>query len=311
MQPPSSNCDAVKPDAQPLYDTHAHFFTADTVRYPINPAGAREGEDALAHRIATDPGTPERVFSLWDANGVVGGAAVQFNTAYKTDNRYVCDIVADHPQRLAAVVILDANDPATPAQLARMISDGPGITGLRLVGYANAECRYTFLTSDDAMASWAEAERLGLAVVLMIRLSPGESPAPTLARVAQLARRFPAARIVLDHCGWPGSGQDADAVGLTPAHRALAACPNIFLKVSSINFTRFDAARIDPARFMRAAVDHFGAERMMWGSDFGNTLIDYAMLAARARTSAALLNETEQRAYLHDTGAAIFAQRRT
>lgn len=310
MQLPSSNGDAVKPDAQPLYDTHAHFFTADIVRYPINPAGAREGEDALAHRIATNPGTPERVFSLWDANGVVGGTAVQFNTAYKTDNRYVCDIVADHPQRLAAVVILDANDPATPAQLARMTSDGPGITGLRLVGYANADGRYPFLTSDAAMASWAAAERLELAIVLMIRLSPGESPAPTLARVAQLARRFPAARIVLDHCGWPGAGPDADAVGLTPAHRALAACPNIFLKVSSINFTRFDAVRVDPARFMRAAVDHFGAERMMWGSDFGNTLIDYAMLAARARTSAALLNETEQRDYLHDTGAAIFAQRR-
>jgi L-fuconolactonase len=312
--PDAANGHATKPSSndgklEPLYDTHAHFYTADAGKYPINPAGAREGEEALVHRIMADPGTPERVFGLWDASGVAAGAAVQFNTAYKTDNRYVLDITDAHRERIGAVIILDANDPATPLELARL-AGRHGVTGLRLVGYAGEDGRYSFLTTDEAMATWAQAERLGVAIVLMIRLSPGESPAPTLARVGELAGRFPRLRIVLDHCGWPGFVPSDDPVGLTAAHRALAACANISFKVTSINFTRFEKEGISAERFLREAVDIYGADRMMWGSDFGNTLTDYVVLADKARRSAALLNEAERRAYLHDGGARIFSQRR-
>jgi L-fuconolactonase len=294
---------------QPLYDTHTHFYTADAVTYPIDPTGAREGEEALVRRIMTQPGTPERVFALWDASRVAAGAAVQFNTAYKTDNRYTLAVTDEHPDRLGAVVILNASDPATPAELARM-KGKHGVTGLRLVGYADARGEYSFLTSDAAMLSWTEAERLGVAIVLMIRLSPGESVEPTLSRVGELAGRFPAARIVLDHCGWPAFQPGDDPVGLTPAHRALAKHTNISFKVTSINFGRFEKEGVSAERFVREAVDIYGADRMMWGSDFGNTLTSYAVLAKKARLSASLLSDGERRAYLHDTGGAIFAQHR-
>jgi L-fuconolactonase len=294
---------------EPLYDTHTHFYTADAVTYPIDPTGAREGEEALVHRILTKPGTPERVFALWDASGVAAGAAVQFNTAYKTDNRYTLTVTDEHADRLGAVVILNASDPATPAELACM-KGRHGVTGLRLVGYADARGEYSFLSTEAAMASWAEAERLKIAIVLMIRLSPGESPEPTLSRVGELAGRFPAARIVLDHCGWPAFVPGDDPVGLTPTHRALAQHANIYFKVTSINFTRFEKEGIPAERFLREAVNIYGADRMMWGSDFGNTLTDYPVLAEKARLSAALLNDAERHAYLYSTGAAIFAQHR-
>lgn len=293
---------------EPLYDTHAHFYTADSVKYPIDPKGAREGEEALISRILADPGTPERVFGLWDAAGVAAGAAVQYNTAYKTDNRYALDIADDHPERLGAVIILDASDPATPRELERMVGRH-SVTGLRLVGYADQDGTFGFLTTDIAMATWAEAERLGIAIVLMIRPGPGESPARALARLEELADRFAAVRIVLDHCCWPGFEPSEDPVGLTAAHRALARSTNVYFKVSSLNFARFEKEGISTERFVREAVDIFGAERMMWGSDFGNTLTDYGLLAEKARQSAALLNHDERRAYFHDTGAAIFAPR--
>ncbi|MEH3105788.1 MAG: amidohydrolase family protein [Sphingomonas fennica] len=295
-------------DRLPLYDTHAHFYTADAAAYPIDPTGAREGEAALVHRIMTDPGTPERVFALWDAAGVAAGAAVQYNTAYKTDNRYAIRIAQEHPGRLGTVVILKAGDPATPAALAGMAAAG-GVTGLRLVGFSDEAGRFEFLEGAAALATWAAAERLGLVIVLMIRLKPDESPEPALRRVADLAAAFPAARIVIDHAGWPGAMPESDAAGLTPAHRALAEARTVSLKITSLNFARFEREGIAADRFVRAAADLYGAGRLMWGSDFGNTLTDYALLADKARRSAALLGEAERRAYLHYSGAALFAQK--
>jgi len=292
----------------PLYDTHAHFYTADTAMYPIDATGAREGAEALIARITADPGTPERVFSLWDAAGVRSGAAVQYNTAYKTDNRYALKIADDHPSRIGAVVILSATDPETPGKL-REMALAHGVTGLRLVGFSDESGTFDFLSGDSAMATWAEAARLGLALVLMIRLNPGESPEPALIRVGELARRFETVRIVLDHCCWPGNMPGSDSVGFTPSHRALAAAANVSFKVTSLNFGRFEREGIDASCFIRAAADLYGADRLMWGSDFGNTLTNYALLAEAARRSGALLNDAERSAYFYDSGAAMFAQR--
>ena len=51
----------------------------------------------------------------------------------------------------------------------------------------------------------------------------------------------------------------------------------------------------------------FGAGRLMWGSDFGNTLRPYAEMVADAVASTARLSDTERRRVLHDNGAAMFA----
>ncbi len=48
---------------QRLFDTHAHFFTDDTKRFPIDVTGAREGEAEVRARIARDPATAERLLA--------------------------------------------------------------------------------------------------------------------------------------------------------------------------------------------------------------------------------------------------------
>src|SRR3954463_916864 len=102
-----------------LYDTHAHFFTNDLLRYPVDTANAREGEDNLRRRIQSDPATPERIFSLWDDSGVIGGAGVQYNTRYKMDNSFVLDTAQRHAERVTPVVMLDATAADTPSTLER------------------------------------------------------------------------------------------------------------------------------------------------------------------------------------------------
>src|SRR5690606_29082042 len=108
--------------SQPLFDTHAHFFSDDTERYPINTTGAKEGGEALQQRIISRPSTPENILALWDASAISGGAGVQYNSAYKTDNSYLLDSADAYPDRISAVVILDAAAPDTPEKLRNMVA---------------------------------------------------------------------------------------------------------------------------------------------------------------------------------------------
>lgn len=286
-----------------LYDTHAHFFTNDVSAYPIDTTGAREGEENIRKRIAADPATPEAILPIWEESGVVGGAGVQYNTVYKTDNRYILDAADAHPDKISSVVILHANAPETPALLETMIMERK-ISGLRLYGRQTEDGATPWLDSPQAHDTWRVANRHGLNMVLMY--SPQSSFATALPRIGELAERYNATKISLDHFGWPVPG--ADNMGLTPAHAALAGLENVFYKLTTINFNIFEEAGVDSADFLRKAVDVFGAEHIMWGSDQGNTLEAYGSMAERARKAASLLTADERRRVLRETGETLFAR---
>src|SRR5690606_18625324 len=128
----------------PLYDTHAHFFSSDLQRYPVNTTNAREGEANLRRRLLAEPATPQRIFSLWNETGVSAGAGVQYNTVYKTDNSYVLDVAEQHADRVSPVIMLNAAAADTPATLTRYISER-GLGGLRLVGRVEGKGPYPWL----------------------------------------------------------------------------------------------------------------------------------------------------------------------
>lgn len=85
-------------------------------------------------------------------------------------------------------------------------------------------------------------------------------------KLADYAREFTGARLVLDHCGTPKTPAAFDRV------LALAEFPNVSLKWA--HAPQFFAAENSHYPFpemdayLRRAVDAFGAERIMWASDF-------------------------------------------
>lgn len=286
-----------------LFDTHAHFFTNDVAAYPIDPAGAREGEDIIRKRIDADPATPEAILPVWEESGVVGGAGVQYNTVYKTDNSYILDVAAAHPDKISSVVILHADASETPATLESMITERR-VSGLRLYGRQAEDGTTPWLDSPEAHETWKVANRHHLNMVLMY--SPQSSFSTALPRIGDLAARYNATKISLDHFGWPVPG--ADNMGLTPEHEAMAGLENVYYKLTTINFNIFDEADVDSAAFLRKAVDVFGAEHIMWGSDQGNTLEAYGSMADRARKAAVLLTADERRRVLRETGETLFSR---
>jgi predicted TIM-barrel fold metal-dependent hydrolase len=259
----------------------------------------------LRNRILTNPSTPENILKLWRQNNVDGGVGVQYNSAYKTDNSYLLDSEAAYGDKIAAVVILDATRPDTPARLKEFVGKR-GATGLRLTGFPDKQGNYPWLDSDAAQATWAEADALGIAVVLMYL--PTENSPTSLSHIAALAKRYPHVKVVLDHIGWPVVAGAPD-YGVTPALTDLKVYPNIYFKLTTINLDNLDHEHIDNSDFLRHVVDTFGADRVMWGSDYGNTPGDYATMVKRAVAATGKLSPVERRKVLHDTGYRLFARK--
>jgi L-fuconolactonase len=295
---PSRAAGLRRPAPDALFDAHIHFFTSDITRYPVDPRFAREPEEVLRARIAHAPATPETVFRLWRESGVAGGVGVQYSSVYKTDNSYVLDVADRHP--IATEIIVDALDPASPARIERLVPTRR-VDALRLTGRTEEDGRLAWLDGPRTHGIWALAERLRLPVG--ITYLPPRPTEAAFAAVAGLADRFPGATLILEHLGWTGG---ANSPGLLPMHATLAPRRNVRFKWTTLDIDALGAAGLDPARILRDAVRLYGAERIMWGSDYGNTTRPYGGTARDARDSCALLSPRERRAVLHDSGRALF-----
>ncbi len=279
-----------------LFDSHVHLFTDDLRDYPM------VATDQVKPRLLKDPNTVDKILRDMDENGVERCAAVQYRTAYGTDNRYVLDSAKTHPRRIVPVVILDAVDPKSPAVLRDLVK-GRGAAGLRITGVPDKDGGYAWLDSPAAQNTWAAADALGIAVVLMP--VPPEAPTQPLDRIGALAAKFPNTHIVLDHIGWPAVEGPPD-FGLTKVRAALGPHRNVAFKLSTINFTRLAGGKIPATDFVRHLIDVFGADRVMWGSDFGNSKGAYAELVALGLSATATLKPAERRHVLRETGKRLF-----
>ncbi|TIX50941.1 amidohydrolase family protein [Alteraurantiacibacter aquimixticola] len=278
--PGSAFAHVIKPSYS-LWDAHGHFYTNDVDRYPFNSQTARYGPEIMVAKAMRFPQTPREVFEFWDESGIAKGAGVQYSSTYRFDNSYLLDISADHPDRIVPVVILDPHAADTPDKLATMARDNK-IAGVRFTG-TDREGFFPFLT-DAAAGTWEAANDLGLVVVLMP--IGGDTPG-AMAAVAEHAVRYPNANILLDHIGFPRPADLPETWGLTPQHFALADIPNVYYKYTTLLIEQLHAQNIDEKPFLEAMVQAFGADKLCWGSDVGNTpgsmfgWVQYALASAQ------------------------------
>jgi predicted TIM-barrel fold metal-dependent hydrolase len=299
-----------------LFDAHVHLVADDKRKYPRggggNPppsggglppgVGGQPGGSA-GNSVRAEPDV-ERVIHWMDEQGVEGGAAVQKRGTYGYDNSYILDSADLHKDRLAPVVVLDAQDAKTP-QLVRDLVKKRGLAALRLTGGPAADGSFPWLSSPAALNTWAVAEETGVVMDLMIT-SSGPSPAG-IAEIIKLAQRFPKARLVLDHVAYPNP-QGGPEYGIDIIHRSLAQYRNIYYKFTIINLDLLREAKVPAADFVRRIVDVYGADRVMWGSDVGNSAGTYQELVSRIVAATAKLDDSEKRMVLHDTGKSVFVR---
>lgn len=299
-----------------LYDAHAHLVADDQARYPRNPMQRAPDAPYRPPGVIGRPGGhhgPNPVNEVPDASrllrwmqeeNVDGIVAVQKRMIYRYDNSYILDSSDAHPALFSAVVILDAEDAGTPALVRRWVRDH-GLAGLRLFGGRRPDGSMPWLDSPAALRSWEVAQEAGIVMDLEVLAQGGGGP--SIPAIMALARAHPDVRVVLDHLLEPEMDEGAH-FGLDERYEQLAQCPNISFKFTSINLDICREAGIPAEKVLRRAVDLYGADRVMWGSDIGTSSGTYREMVARFLEAAVLLTPAELRAVGHDTGRRVFVK---
>lgn len=300
LLPKAASAHVIKPSFK-LFDTHAHFYTNDVDKYPFKATRSRYGPEVMVAKAMRYPNTPKEIFAFWDECGIEKGCGVQYNSTYQTDNSYLLDVSKEYPDRIIPVVITDPLSAEGPGLLEKFTRENR-ISGVRWTSPPDKEGKYTFLT-DAAAPSWDVANRLGLAVVLM---PIGGNMAPTMTTVGEFAKRYPRVNIVLDHIGFPRPKDLPATQGLTPQHIALAKLPNVYYKYTTLLIDQFQTQGIDSKPFLEYMVKTFGANKMVWGSDTGNTPGSMFGWVQYALGSAEGLSQADQKALFHDTATRVF-----
>jgi L-fuconolactonase len=300
-----------------LYDSHAHLVSDDDARYPRNPFVIKRAKDGKpAFRKPFGPGiigvpggmhgpnpvnekpTAEQMHAWMAEENVVGIAAVQKGMIYGTDNSYIVDAASLFPDQMCAVIIIDPQAPETP-QVMRDCA-ARGAVSIRFFP-VNVEDKVAWLTTPASLAVWDLAAELGLIIDMEGPPYDGETLHPVM---EMFADRYPQMPIVLDHLFMPDI--TAPDFGIGERFAGFARRDNISYKFTSLLMDVIREQGFKPEEVMRRAVDFFGADKVMWGSDIGTSSGTYKEMVARAIAATALLDDEERRKVLHDTGRRIF-----
>ena len=230
-------------------DSHQHFwhYHPDTHGW-ITPAMSVLRRDYLPADLE-----PE----LRD-HGITGCVAVQAaQTAGETD--FLLRLANENPFILGVVGWLDLRSDTLPEQL-EAYSAFPKLKGLRHIVQDEPDDR--FMLQPGFLRGIGELARFGLTYDILIY--PRQLPA-----AAELARRFPQQRFILDHLAKPDIRRKPDAAwrdGL----QALAAHPNVSCKLSGMVTEAAHGAwrEADFRPFLDLAFEAFGPERLLFGSDW-------------------------------------------
>jgi L-fuconolactonase len=274
-----------------IVDTHVHVVAHDTRRYPLRPSGVG------SQWFREHPVSVEEYATVSERCGVDRAVLVQAHGAYGTDNRYVVDALTAAPDRFVAVGIVDPAEP-DPAATLRQLARAPGFAGVRLFAVGGGAPTWFDDAPGDAL--WAAATELDLRVVATLL-------APDLPRLARMVARFPGTPVVLDHCGFPDLAGGPPYPHAEPLF-ALADLPSVHLKVTSHVLEHAEQqASGGPAAFVARLAEAFGAERLVWGSDYPQTHDrSYAELVALGLVACAALAPVDQDAFLGATALRLW-----
>ena len=278
-----------------MIDTHLHVWQLSTGWYAWNTPDLDEVHaDSTVDDIAD-------AMAATDVTSVVLVQAA--DTLAETD--WLLEL-ARHDERVAGVVgFLPLTDPAALGGLLRRYTDEP-LVGVRQLWHDHD--RADELSDPAVLSSLGLLGEAGLAVDVP-DAHPGLWPALTRA-----VEQVPGTTFVLDHCGKPPFGDPAGWTDWEVRFTALAAHPNVVIKVSGLfggSGSPVPATAGELDRVVELARDVAGAARIMTGSDWPMTrgTVDYGETVGRLRRLLASWSPPEQTAATRTTAGATYRLR--
>jgi L-fuconolactonase len=207
--------------------------------------------------------TPEQAHAELAAAGIDSAVLVQAEDSER-DTELMLEAAGRHPWIAGVVGWVPLDDPAAAERRLDRWGAEPRLVGVRHLVHDDPR--------DDFLALPPVRTSLGLLAARGIPFDVPDAWPRHLAATADLAAALPDLRVVVDHLGKPpfgGAGWERWRSTLAD----VAACPNTVAKVSGLQVPGrpFTVAEVRPA--WEVALELFGPERLMWGSDWPLTVL--------------------------------------
>jgi L-fuconolactonase len=237
-----------------VIDAHQHFWRFN----PVRDAWITDEMSVIRRDFLPCDLEPEL-----EANGVDATIAVQADQS-EAETEFLLGL-AEGNRRIAGVVgWLDLRSPEVENRLEHF-SRFKKLRGVRHVAQAEADDR--FLARAEFVRGVGQLARFEFAYDILIY--PRQLPA-----AIELVAKLPEQRYVVDHLAKPGI--EAKKIDPWAAQiREIAGNPNVYCKLSGM-VTEADWQKWEPEAFERyldVVFDAFGAERLMFGSDWPVCLV--------------------------------------
>lgn len=283
-------CDAPEGQAPPeTIDAHQHFWRYHPAEYPwMSEEQAALKRDHL----------PTDLAPLMRAAGVTGTVAVQARRMLR-ETEGLLELAVAEPTVLGVVGWFDFSSPRLEHDLERLAPE-PRLVGARELIHDMPDLDYA--VSPGHVRGVKAVQRAGLAYDLLLR---PEHLRPATALVDLL----PDQRFVIDHLAKPRVADGAFEPWASDL-RAIAARDNVYCKLSGLvtEADWVDWRADDLLPYLEVALEAFGAERVMLGSDWPvcTCAADYATTIDLARRSLAGLSAAERAAVLAGTARRLY-----
>ncbi|MFC1573830.1 amidohydrolase family protein [Candidatus Latescibacterota bacterium] len=289
-----------------IVDTHIHLWDkvhgdiGKPVRSLTNGMVTIGGSEMLGMPayLLDSRATSEIFLSLMDAAGV-DAAVVTQEYLDGSQNEYLARVKEKYPRRFFVHGLLEFRRPDELTDEFSEVIEQFGFQGIKLPASYLAEIEQRiYLTDERLMAVFGQMESRHM--ILSIDLFQGETQVEELREVS---RAFPRMTIILGHFAM------VNREGWKEQLR-LAEEPNIYVESGGITWLfRQEGPPFPGAQeAFRTAVDLVGAEKLMWGSDFPRTMVDftYEQTLEFLRDGCGFLSDDEKTAILGGTACGLF-----
>lgn len=266
-----------------IIDSHVHVWENDS-RFPF-AVGAKVPANVDA--------SPASLLEKMRWNGISRTVLIQV-IHYKWDNHYLVATLRAHPGKFVGVCRVDPEDPAAPEQLSYWTERG--CRGVRLSPAVDPSGDW--IRGSQITAVWKRCEDLKVPMTLLL-------PASRLSDIVPLLDRFPTVTTVIDHMA---DCPVDDSQGFQVL-RSLARYPKVYVKVSHPwSLSKQPYPYPDVQAMIARLRDAFGAERLMWGTDWPikPDLLSYERRVALYRDGLPFLSKRERKELLAETVARVW-----
>ncbi len=241
--------------ATKVVDIHPHIISPDQKAYPPSPLFGKQSKWSEERPTSVDD-----MVRAMDEAGVDKSAIVHASTCYGYDCGYLADALKSHPHRFTGVGSIDtlASDNVEEAQY----WIDRGFTGFLIFsGGSTTDAFDTQIFADPrSFPFWELIDSMRMSVALQTSFAGAQV-------AVMLAKRYPNAKILLDHLGRPPAQEGPPYAASAPL-LDLAQIPNIYLKLTTYALEQLHNGAARPETFLPLVVKAFTAKRIAWGSNF-------------------------------------------